>query len=201
MALMRGGFEVVGEASSRDEAIEAVLQRRPQVCLLDVYMPGGGIEAAAELAKLAPATALVMLTVSARTEDVLAALRAGAVGYLPKDTHPDRLPAALRGVLKGEAAIPRAMVGRVLDEFRDLTAIASLPVHMGGVKLTGREAEIFRLLRSGHSTIQISDALSLSPITVRRHISSGMAKLGVADRHAALDALEPAFGAQPPAAA
>jgi DNA-binding NarL/FixJ family response regulator len=190
MALSRGGFEVVGEAGDREEAIKLVLRERPDVCLLDIYMPGGGIEAAAELAELAPSTAVVMLTVSTRTEDVLAALRAGAVGYLPKDTHPDRLPAALRGVLKGEAAIPRAMVGRVLDEFRDLTSIAAQPLRMGGVELTPREAEILKLLRSGHSTMEIGELLSLSPITVRRHISSGVAKLGVADRAAAVRAIE-----------
>jgi len=191
MALMRGGFDVVAEAADRDGAVSAVLRERPDVCLLDIYMPGGGVEAATRLAELAPATSVVMLTVSNRTEDVLAALRAGALGYLPKDTSPDRLPAALCGVLKGEAALPRALVGRVLQEFRDLTATAANPVRVGEVQLTARESEILRMLRSGHSTVQISERLSLSPITVRRHISAGVAKLGVADREAAIQAIEP----------
>ncbi|HST54959.1 MAG TPA: response regulator transcription factor [Solirubrobacteraceae bacterium] len=192
MALMRGGFEVVAEAADSETAVAAVLRERPDVCLLDIYMPGGGIEAAAAIAEHAPSTPVVMLTVSNRNEDMLAALRAGAVGYLPKDTSPDRLPAALCGVLKGEAALPRALVGRVLQEFRGVSApVLTTPVRVGGVELTSRESEILQLLRSGMTTFQIGESLSLSPITIRRHISAGVAKLGVADRDAAIRAIEP----------
>jgi DNA-binding NarL/FixJ family response regulator len=136
-----------------------------------------------------------MLTVSNRTDDVLAALRAGAVGYLPKDTSPERLPAAICGVLKGEAALPRTLVGLVLNEFRDYTAVAEAPVRVGGVELTARESEILRMLRSGLTTAEVSTTLSLSPVTVRRHISSGVAKLGVADRGAAVRAIAPVAAA------
>jgi DNA-binding NarL/FixJ family response regulator len=189
MALMRGGFDVLAEVADGDEAVDAVLRLRPDVCLLDVSMPVNGIEAAARIAEARLATRVVMLTVSTSTDDVIAALRAGAVGFLPKDTHPDRLPAALCGVLKGEAALPRTLVGRVLDEFRGFTAEIVDPVRVGEVELTGRESEILRLLHSGQSTVEISEALSLSPITVRRHISTGVAKLGVADRQAAIQTL------------
>lgn len=191
MALMRGGFQVLAEAADREGAVSAVLRERPDVCLLDVRMPGGGIETARELTATAPATQVVMLTVSTDTEDVLASLRAGAVGYLPKDTSSDRLPAALCGVLKGEAALPRALVGTVLEEFRSFTASAVNPVRIGEVQLTPRESEILRMLRSGLTTIEVADMLALSPITVRRHISAGVAKLGVADRNAAIRAIEP----------
>jgi DNA-binding NarL/FixJ family response regulator len=189
MALMRGGFDVLAEASDRASAVEAVLREHPDVCLLDICMPGGGIEAATILAKSAPGTAVVMLTVSESPEDLLAALRSGAKGYLPKDTSPDRLPAALCGVLKGEAALPRTLVGRVLHEFRRLPIPQERPVSVGGVELTARESEILRLLRTGMSTVQIGRHLSLSPITVRRHISAGVAKLGAADRGEALEAI------------
>jgi DNA-binding NarL/FixJ family response regulator len=189
LALSRGGFRVVAEAADGEQAVEAVLRLRPDVCLLDISMPVDGIEAATRIAEARVATRVVMLTVSDRTEDVIAALRAGAVGYLPKDTHPDRLPAALCGVLKGEAALPRTLVGRVLDELRGFTAEIADPVRVGEVQLTGRESEIMRLLHSGRSTIEISELLSLSPITVRRHISTGVAKLGVADRQAAIQTL------------
>jgi DNA-binding NarL/FixJ family response regulator len=189
MALLRGGFDVLAEVADGDEAVDATLRLRPEVCLLDVSMPINGIEAAARIAEARIATRVVMLTVSNRTEDVIAALRAGAVGFLPKDTHPDRLPAALCGVLRGEAALPRTLVGRVLEEFRGFTAEIADPVRVGEVELTGRESEILRLLHSGHSTIEISEVLSLSPITVRRHISTGVAKLGVADRQAAIQTL------------
>lgn len=189
MALMRGGFEVLGEAADRDGAVEAVLRTRPNVCLLDIAMPGGGIEAAEILARAAPATAVVMLTVSQSAGDLMAALRAGAKGYLPKDTAPERLPVALRGVLKGEAALPRGLVGSVLHEFRHIPAPEVAPLRVDGVEFTARESEILRLLRAGLSTVQIGERLSLSPITVRRHISAGVAKLGAADRDEALRAI------------
>jgi DNA-binding NarL/FixJ family response regulator len=193
MALMRGGFQVVGEAADCDGAVNAVVRERPDVCLLDVDMPGGGIETARRVAETAPATSVVMLTISTNTEDLLEALRAGAVGYLPRDTSPDRLPAALCGVLKGEAALPRTLVGRVLQEFRAFTTAGAMasPVRVGTVQLTPRESEILRMLGSGLTTIEVAELLSLSPVTVRRHISAGVAKLGVEDRDAAIRAIEP----------
>ncbi|HEU0251254.1 MAG TPA: response regulator transcription factor [Solirubrobacteraceae bacterium] len=191
MALMRGGFQVVGEAADGECAVNTVLRERPDVCLLDVRMPGGGVQTAERLAAVAPLTSVVMLTVSTDTEDVIGSLRAGALGYLPKDTTPDRLPAALCGVLKGEAALPRTLVGRVLQEFRSFTAVASDPVRVGEVQLTPRESEILRLLGKGLTTIEVAEMLSLSPITIRRHVSAGVTKLGVADRDAAIRAIEP----------
>lgn len=189
MALVRGSFKVLAEAADRDGAIEAALRERPDICLLDIYMPGGGIEAAKAVSQAAPATAVVMLTVSSSPDDMLAALRAGAKGYLAKDTSPDRLPAALRGVLKGEAALPRTLVGSVLHEFRHLPAPEAAPLRVDGVELTARESEILRMLRSDLSTIEISERLSLSPVTVRRHISAGVAKLGAASRDEAIRAI------------
>jgi DNA-binding NarL/FixJ family response regulator len=189
MALMRGGFDVVAEAADCEGAVSATVREQPDVCLLDIRMPGGGIEAAAAIAASVPSTAVVMLTVSNDTDDVLAALRAGALGYLPKDTRPDRLPAALCGVLKGEAALPRVLVGRVLSQLRGFDAVAELPIRVGDVELTRRESEIMRLLHSGMSTIEVGELLSLSPITIRRHVSAAVAKLGVADREAALQAI------------
>jgi DNA-binding NarL/FixJ family response regulator len=189
MALMRGGFDVVAEAADRDGAVDAAVREQPDVCLLDIRMPGGGIEAAAAVAARVPSTAIVMLTVSNDTDDVLASLRAGAVGYLPKDTRPDRLPAALCGVLKGEAALPRALVGRMLTQLRGFDAIAANPIRVGDVELTRRESEILRMLSSGMSTVEVGKLLSLSPITIRRHVSAAVAKLGVADREAAFQAI------------
>lgn len=189
MALARGGFDVVAEAGDCEGAVEAVLREQPDVCLLDISMPGGGIEAAAIVARSAPATAVVMLTVSQSPSDLLAALRAGAKGYLSKDTSPERLPAALCGVLKGEAALPRNLVGLVLHEFRHIPAPEAAPVRVDGVELSTRESEILRMLRSGLSTVQIGERLSLSPITVRRHISASVAKLGASSREDALRAI------------
>lgn len=191
MALLAGGLRVLAEAADSDGAIKAVLRETPDVCLLDIRMPGGGIQAAAAIAALVPATAIVMLTVSDSTEHLLGALRAGAVGYLPKDMPPDRLPAALRGVLAGETALPRALVGPVLGKLRELPGNASDVLRAGTLGLTGREDEIMRLLRSGLRTADIGRTLSLSPVTVRRHISTAVAKLGVADRSEAIRVLTP----------
>jgi len=195
MALMNGGFRVLAEAADCEDAVRAVNRERPDVVLLDVGMRGGGIQAAARIAAERPATAIVMLSASNRTDNVLAALRAGAVGYLPKDTRPDRLPNALRGVLRGEAALPRALVGAVLHELRGFTAPPEEPIRVGTVELTSRESEILRLLSSGLNTADVSEMLSLSPVTVRRHVSAGMAKLGVRDRDAAMRAIERANAA------
>ncbi len=189
MALTRGGFRVTAEAADCDGAVEAVLAERPDVCLLDVRMPGGGIEAARRVKESGVKTSVVMLTVSQDSGDVLAALRAGAIGYLPKDTRPDRLPAALVGVLTGEAALPRALVPLVLRSLRAEGEPSTARVRVRGVELSARESEVLRLLRSGMKTAEISEALSLSPVTVRRHISAGVSKLGVANRDAAIRAL------------
>ncbi len=190
MALTRGGFRVVAEAGDCEGAVAAALRERPHVCLLDVSMPGGGIEAARKITRSGVGAAVVMLTVSQDSGDVLAALRAGAVGYLPKETRPDRLPAALSGVLAGEAALPRALMGTVLASLRDGGMPSTGPVQVGKATLSAREGEILRMLRSGLKTTEISRSLSLSPVTIRRHISSAVAKLGVADRAAAVDALD-----------
>ncbi len=189
MALTRGGFRVVAEAADCEGAVDAVLEERPDVCLLDVRMPGGGIEAARRVKESGVKTSVVMLTVSQDSGDVLAALRVGAIGYLPKDTSPDRLPAALVGVLTGEAALPRALVPLVLRSLQADERPSAARVRVRGVELSARESEVLRLLRSGMKTVEVSEALSLSPVTVRRHISAGVAKLGVADRDAAIRAL------------
>jgi DNA-binding NarL/FixJ family response regulator len=188
-ALEAGGFEVCAEAANGPEAVRLAQQHQPDVVLLDIHMPGGGIRAAAEVARLLPEVAIVMLTVSRDDNDLFDSLRAGASGYLLKDTDPERLPAALRGVLSGEAAIPRALVARILDEFREpgrkrlgrRSKVAGL--------LTSREWEVMSLLGDGLSTDEVAKGLFLSPTTVRVHISSVLRKLRVKDRQAAIDLL------------
>jgi DNA-binding NarL/FixJ family response regulator len=190
MALLNGGFSVLAEAADCAGAVRAVAARRPDVCLLDAATPGDVIQAARMIAAESPSTKLVMLGSTHLIDDVLAALRAGVVGYLPKNTRPDRLPNALRGVLKGEVAMPRALVSTLLQELRMFTAPPAEPIRIGEVELSPRESEVLRLLNSGLSTTEVGAQLSLSPVTVRRHISAVMAKLGVADRGAAMRAVE-----------
>ena len=184
------GFDVVGVAASAGEAVDLALELKPELCLLDIRMPGGGIAAARTIASRQPEIAVVMLTVSTSDEDLFDAIRAGAAGYLLKDTDPARLPLALEGVLRGEAALPRSLAARVLDEFRRQGRRRLSLRGRRGVELSPREWEVLEFLRDGLTTADIASRLSLSEVTVRRHISSVVAKLRVRDRSAAVRLLE-----------
>jgi DNA-binding NarL/FixJ family response regulator len=154
-------------------------------------MPGGGIAAADAITSALPQTAVVMLTVSRNDDDLFDALRAGAAGYLLKDTDPDRLSHALRGVLAGEAALPRALAARVIEEFRGRERRRRLPLLAErGTQLTSREWDVLELLREGHSTAEIAERLFISKVTVRTHVAAILKKLRVPDRKAALRLLE-----------
>ena len=110
--LTAGGFKVVGQAGDAPGAIAMVRQRRPQVCVLDVNMPGGGIAAAASIAKSCPDTSVVMLTVHVDDDHLFDALRVGARGYLVKGTAPADMVAALRNLLQGEPALSPGLAMR-----------------------------------------------------------------------------------------
>jgi DNA-binding NarL/FixJ family response regulator len=150
-------------------------------------MPGNGISAAAEISLTLPDVAVVMLTYSREEDDLFDAVRAGAQGYLLKDMDPDRLGAALRGVLNGEAALPRSLVAKVLDEFRGRqrrrVLVRSKPA---GQQLTSRQWEILELLRQGLSTEEIAGRLFVAPGTVRVHVSTILKKLRVSSRDEAV---------------
>jgi DNA-binding NarL/FixJ family response regulator len=186
-ALEEGDFQVVAEAVDAAGAVAAALEHRPDLCLLDVYMPGGGISAAAELAESLPGMPTVMLSVSETNDDLFEALRAGACGYLLKDTDPVRLPFALRAVLDGEAPLPRTLTARLITEFRRHGRERRIADADGSlVTLSERESEVLELLRTELTTKQVADRLGISPVTVRRHVSEALRKLRVVDRDAAL---------------
>lgn len=190
-ALEGHGFRVVAEVGTADAAVETALRERPDVCLLDINMPGNGIAAAAGIASELPDAAIVMLTVSRDDSDLFDALRAGASGYLLKDTDPARLPHALRGVLEGEAALPRTLVARVIDEFQARSKRRRLAfAKKRGVELTEREWEVLELLHQKLSTAEIANRLGVSRVTVRSHIAAILKKLRVPDREAALKLLD-----------
>jgi DNA-binding NarL/FixJ family response regulator len=191
-ALEADGFTICAEAEDAESAVEAAARERPDMCLLDVRMPsGGGIRAAAEISELLPSTAIVMLTVSLDESDLFDALRAGADGYLLKDTDPGRLPFALRGVLDGEAALPRTLAARVIEEFRSHEGRRRLLLErQHGAKLTAREWQVLEGLRQGVTTAAIAERLSVSPVTVRRHVSEVLRKLRVSNREAAVRLLD-----------
>lgn len=190
-ALERDNFDVCAEASDARSAIEAARAERPDVCLLDIHMPGNGIHAAETISRDLPEAAVVMLTVSRTDADLFNALRAGASGYLLKDTDPVRLPLALRGVLEGEAALPRRLVALLIEEFRERKRRRRIPlVGRRGVELTDREWEVLESMKQGLTTEEIATRLFISPVTVRTHVSAILRKLHVATREAALELLD-----------
>lgn len=185
------GFLVCAEVASGPAAVEAALAEEPDVCLLDIRMPGGGIAAASEIARALPNTAIVMLTVSRDDADLFDALRAGACGYLLKDVDRAELPAALRGALAGEAPLPANLVARLIEEFRERGRRKRLLLKKNpGVQLRNREWEVLELLREGLSTAEIAQRLFIAEVTVRTHVSSILRKLRVPDREAAVQLLE-----------
>jgi two-component system, NarL family, nitrate/nitrite response regulator NarL len=190
MALEVDGCEVVGAVADGPKAVAAALEARPDVCLLDIHMPGGGIRAASEISAALPDTAVVMLTASRDDEDLFDALRAGASGYLLKDMDPDRLAAALRGVMAGEAALPRALALKVMRQLQSPSRRRLLPSKSSPVsRLTSREAEVLELMAEGLSTEQIAEKLFIGKVTVRTHVSNVLKKLRVSDRAAAVGVL------------
>jgi DNA-binding NarL/FixJ family response regulator len=183
------GFEVVGEAPNARLAMQLAADLKPDVCLLDIHMPGGGIAAADEISRSLPNCAVVMLTYSRDDDDLFDSLRAGARGYLLKDMDPDRLGAALHGVLAGEAALPRSLVSRVLEEFQGRSRRKLFVKAQRPTQLTSREWEIMELLREGLSTEEVANRLFVAPGTVRVHVSSVLRKLRVPDRASAIRVL------------
>jgi DNA-binding NarL/FixJ family response regulator len=184
------GFQVVAEAADAAGAVAMAMASRPDVALLSVRMPGGGIRAAASIAIAVPDTAVVMYSDSTGDDDLFDALKAGARGYLWDDMDPARLPLALKGVLAGEAAVPRELVARLMEEFRLRDRPRRLRLQGGHeVELTPREWDVLELLRQGLGTAEISALLYISKVTVRTHISAILRKLGVTTRDEAIAAV------------
>ncbi|GGT12898.1 response regulator [Nonomuraea spiralis] len=186
-ALLRGSFTmlvdsepdlmVVGEASTGSEAVSVVLERRPDVVLMDVRMPEmDGIEATRRIGAVSRVLVVTMFDLDAYVYD---ALRAGASGFLLKDTPPADLLAAVRVVASGEALLAPTVTRRLIEEFTK-TPVVQRP--QGLEKLTGREREVLLLIAQGLSNGEIADHLRLSVATIKTHIGRLLAKLGARDR-------------------
>jgi two-component system nitrate/nitrite response regulator NarL len=186
-----GRLEVCAEVADAVAAVDAAVRERPDLCLLDVRMPGGGLAAAWEITARLPDTKVVMLTVSADDDDLFAALRAGASGYLLKDLPPARLLPALLEALEGEAAIPRSLVSRLVATFHDpAPRRRALLTAERASGLTSREWQVLDLLRRGLSTAEIAERLFVSRATVRSHVAAVLRKLRVPDRESAIRLLD-----------
>jgi DNA-binding NarL/FixJ family response regulator len=167
-------FDVCAEAGDADEAIAGALASTPDICVIGMDIPGGGIEAVRGIAEALPEAAVVVLAGEADADALLDAVRAGAVGYVP-GADAGALQRVVRAVAAREAAIPRSMVLDLMAEIR-----ASSADRIEG--LTRRESQVLTTLRRGGSTSEIARELKISPVTVRRHISELVRKLGVEDR-------------------
>jgi DNA-binding NarL/FixJ family response regulator len=188
-ALEAGGCSVLAEGATGPEAVALGLEHPPDVALLDIHMPGGGITAAREITTAQPEVAVVMLTHSAEDEDLFDSLRAGASGYLLKDSDPATLADALRSAVAGEALMPPRLVARIMDEFRAPGRRRFTRRSPAAARLSTREWEVMQLLGEGLSTEQAAARLFLSPTTVRVHVSSVLRKLRVKDRESAFRVL------------
>ena len=193
-ALIRSGIraelgdevEVVGEADEVDAAVELILERRPDVVLLDVHMPGGGGRAVLEAVTAeAPEVAFLALSVSDAAEDVIDVIRAGARGYVTKNISGPDLLEAIGRIADGDAVFSPRLAGFVLDAFAG-PAGGGLPVPSFDAELdqlTPREREVLRLIARGYAYKEIARELGISAKTVESHVSAVLRKLQLANRY------------------
>lgn len=187
-ALQESGVVVIAQASDGREGVELVWHYKPDVVVLDVFMPGlDGISAMQRIHERLPQACCIMLSVSADRELGLMALRAGAAGFLTKGAiSPSSLVDIMRGALDGEIAASPRLVADIVAELRRMPqgGIGMRPVRS---VLTPREWEVLDLMSLGHNTRQIAEELFLSTETIRTHIKNLMRKLGVKSRREAIE--------------
>jgi two-component system, NarL family, response regulator LiaR len=189
------GIELVGEACDGLEATRLAHALQPDVLLLDLVMPQqDGLEAIPEIQQRAPQTRILVLTSFAEDDKVFPAIKAGALGYLLKDTTPQRLLQAIRDVYSGESSLHPTIARKLVGELH--WPSSPPPV---GEELTSREVQVVSLVAQGLSNQEIADRLVVSERTVRKHVSNILAKLHLANRtHAALYALRTGIAGQEP---
>ncbi|RPJ40563.1 MAG: DNA-binding response regulator [Chloroflexi bacterium] len=180
-------MEIVGECGSVHEAVEQALLEKPEVILMDFSLPDGtGLEATQAILADLPATQIIFLTVHDNDERMISAMRAGARGYLLKNLSVNKLLASLRALQRGEAAISRVMMARVLEKFAQSTqqpAAGPSPL----VGLTSREIQVLEELADGITNQEIAIRLFISENTVKNHIHNILEKLELHNRREAIE--------------
>jgi NarL family two-component system response regulator LiaR len=172
------GFEVVGEARTGQEAVLRAQESSPDVILMDVLMPGmDGIEATRQITSRQPKARILVLTSFAADNKVFPAIKAGALGYLLKDSSPEELVRAIRQVHRGEPSLHPTIARKLLQEIARPAELQPAPE-----ALTDREMTVLRLIAQGLSNQEIADRISVSEPTVRTHVSRILGKLHVASR-------------------
>ena len=185
-ALEAANFEVVGEATSATDAVEKARELQPDVVLLDILMPGGsGLEVVDEIIAVSPGSKVMLLTASESEEDLLIGVKAGARGYMTKDTPLPDLITAIDAVDAGGAALSPTMAGKLLDVTNQLLRHEEL-LSSRKPTLTGREIEVLELVAQGNTSREIGDLLFISENTVKNHIRNILDKLGLHSRNEAV---------------
>jgi len=187
-ALEAHGFVIAAESADAEAAIGAATRLRPDILLIEVDLPGDGLNAIGRIARASPKTLIVVLSQSERPDDVVTAFTRGASGYLLKGISGERLASTLRAAYDGEPPLARSLVPYLVDEIRRGSE-RRLVLPNGPVTLTPREWEVGELLRERHSTAEIAERLGVSPVTVRRHVGLLLSKLGAENREAAVEML------------
>jgi DNA-binding NarL/FixJ family response regulator len=181
------GIEVVGAGANGEQALALVDQHRPQVVLMDLRMPRvDGVEATRRILAAHPNTAVVVLTTYVDDDSILAALRAGALGYLTKDAGRDQIARALHAAAAGQAILDPGVQARLIAAAGSRPGVDAAPSRPLPDGLTAREAEVLALIATGHTNAQIAAALVVSPSTVKTHINNLFAKAGIKDRAGAV---------------
>lgn len=175
-------FTVVGEASSGEEAVSKARELLPDLILMDVSMPGiGGLEATNRILQEILTTRVVMVTVSENEDDLFAALKHGAQGYILKNTPSRRLHSLLQGVMEGEAPISGLMAAKMLTEFNDQKP-RTMQANIGIKQLTDREIELLHLVAEGLTNQEIAKRLYISENTIKKYLRNILAKLHLNNR-------------------
>jgi len=184
-------IQVVGLAGNGEEALAMVPDLRPDVVCMDLKMPVvNGVQATQRLRRAHPEVAVLVLTTYAEDEWVFDAIRAGASGYLLKDTRREMLVAAIKGTAAGQSFLDPAIAGKIMRQAA-ITPSPSTAEEPSAEALTGRELDVLRLLAKGYSNPEIAQRLHLARGTVRNYVSMILSKLGVSDRtQAAVEALQ-----------
>ncbi|MDP2622249.1 MAG: response regulator transcription factor [Actinomycetota bacterium] len=185
-ALAREGFDVAGEADDAEAAISRAESLQPDLVLLDILMPGvSGLDAVGKIRAVSPDSHVVMLSASESEEDLLECIKAGARGYLVKDSPFDELARSLHSVASGGAAISGLMTGKLLDILSQLLRHQDF-VAPRRPALTGREIEVLRHVAKGMTSKDIGHVLFISENTVKNHVRNILDKLGLHSRNEAV---------------
>ncbi|MEZ5165634.1 MAG: response regulator transcription factor [Acidimicrobiales bacterium] len=179
------GLDVIAEATSGEEAVELGAALAPDVIVMDVRMPGiGGIEATRRLVDAMPSVRVLMLTVSDDADDLLEAVKAGAVGYLLKESAVETIGSSVRGVALGHSFVPPELAGRLLDEFARLAQIDPVAgaTDRDRAGLSEREVAILRVMADGADDRALADAIGSTEHGVRNHVRNILGKLQLASR-------------------